>query len=64
MRSFVIYTHTRNYPGGQIEKDDIGALSDLPHTNEFYMFATATGESHRESYMHHNHTGKMCNSII
>jgi len=34
------------------------ALSHFPHTNEFYMFATAIGVGHRESYMHHNHTEK------
>jgi hypothetical protein len=28
MRSFVIYTHTRNYPGGQI-KDDTGGACNI-----------------------------------
>jgi len=29
MRSFVTYTHTRNYPGGQIEEDDIGGACNI-----------------------------------
>jgi len=29
MRSFVIYTHTRNYPGVQVEDDDIGGACNI-----------------------------------
>jgi len=49
MRSFVIYTCTRNYPGGQV-KDDIGGACNV-HGEKHICTQGTCGEDERKRHI-------------